>query len=236
MMYRFSPFLLAMLLISCGRSQDVVPESDSTKVVVPDTTVSTEKGSDSSPRARYEVASGSYQMTVSTVPGMTRTIYFIDSGAVQATYTEVPMKPGETARTVDIVKEGWRTSYDVSEKIGTRMRLPETIMAGYLPNPRTMAEEMKQKYDYHEVGTKQILGKEANGFSLTIGGMKMTEWEWKGIPLRLETDMGTGKPVIAEVTNLEVDVPVPAEKFQVPQNVKITEQHVPGQPMSLPKE
>jgi len=235
-MYRFFPFLLAGLLVACGGSSDSVVELDSARATPPDSnTDSTRVVTSTSRKVPYEIASGVYEMTVSTLPGMTRTIYFTDSGAAEAVYTQVPLSSGTTSRTVDITKDGWRISYDESSRVGTKMLNPEVVIAGHLPNPRKMSEEMKQQYGYREMGTKEILGRQATGFSMTVDGMTMTEWEWKGIPLRIESDMGTGKPVVAEVTTLETDTPVPAAKFQVPADVTLTEQHIPGQPMSIRK-
>jgi hypothetical protein len=53
--------------------------------------------------------------------------------------------------------------------------------------------------------------------------MTMKGWIWETIPLRTEIDMGLKSPMVMEVTRLELGAEVPAEKFEIPADVVITE-------------
>jgi hypothetical protein len=83
-----------------------------------------------------------------------------------------------------------------------------------------MAKDMKLKKE----GTEEFLGKACEKMSIDYEKMNMKGiyLVYKGVPLMVDTDMGTMKmKLIGE--KFEENPSIPAEKFEVPADVKITE-------------
>jgi outer membrane lipoprotein-sorting protein len=218
--------LLALpLLIACGGNDtDTAGDAakDTTAAATTASSGSTESTTGSSAGKMYEVKSGMYEMKNSMMEGMVQTIYFDDYGAKQATFSTAEMM-GVKTENVQITKDGWNVSYDVKSKKGSKMKVPAAAGSSLVPKLSDLTDELKAKYEYKELESKTILGKETMGYSMNAMGMKVKAWTWNNIPLYMEMDMGQGAPVIMEVTKLETDIDVPADKFEVPADVTVEE-------------
>jgi hypothetical protein len=180
------------------------------------------------PVHRYEVKSGILVMTNSMLDGMQETLYFDDYGAKQATYSRTDMKMmGQTIHTekVSIDADGYHVDYDPEKKTGSRHKLGAGIpSSGGAPavDVKNLTEEMRKEMKIQELPPRTIDGKVANGYGMETMGFKVRAWTWKGLPLYSETDMGK-KPIIVSAKSVKIDVTVPADKFVVPPDVKLTD-------------
>ncbi len=172
---------------------------------------------------KFEVKSGSLDMrstTVGTDSGMpavtTITALFDDHGAKMVTHWAV--SPRDTMHM--ILNNGMVTNYNPAEGTGMRLRAAPQIRNGlpHLPDEMAM-EEIRKRPTYRDLGTRVILGKEAHGYSLDSAGTTTTVWEWKRIPLLMET--GGAAATRHEVTRLETDLVLPAERFNPPNGLTI---------------
>lgn len=187
------------------------------------------KGAAAEPVKLYPTKTGIIEWKAEAMGDVTTVVYFDDYGAKQASYTITEIKLFNivsTSTSVEITVDGWVTKYDPEEKTGYREPLLVPLGASAFPD---IAELRKRKADGHstpeieELPARTILGREAQGYSVVTGGMTMKGWIWETIPLRTEIDMGLKSPMVMEVTRLELGAEVPAEKFEIPADVVITE-------------
>jgi hypothetical protein len=176
----------------------------------------------------YEVKSGIMQVTNSMIDGMKQTIYFDDYGARRATVSVTDMKMmGQTIHSEKVETDdgGYKIDYDPVKKTGSRRK-----MTGGMPHQagapaidvKKLTDDMKKSMNVHELPDKTIAGKLASGYEMDAMGMKVKGWTWKGLPLYSETGgLGKGPPIIVQVSSLQTDVPVPADKFVVPPDVTL---------------
>jgi len=172
---------------------------------------------------KFEVKSGALDMRITSsgtdsgVPAATTlTALFDDHGARMATHWAVG--PGDTMHM--ILNDGMVTNYNPAEGTGMRLRAAPQIRNGlpHLPDEIAM-EEIRKRPTYKDLGTRTILGKEAHGYSLDSAGVTTTVWEWKRIPLLMETSGAAATR--HEVTRLETDLVLPAERFNPPNGLTI---------------
>lgn len=176
----------------------------------------------------YKVASGHIRTESDAFGHLITDTWFEDYGLRQAVYSTNTMEllgQKVVSGTVEITADGWRTRYDVEKKEGTRSRAnaPPAAPGGGAAMPQISALTSQQKLDMkaEELPPREILGRTATGMAMEVGGIKMRGWSWMGIPMRVETVLGGKEPMVVETTLLELGVPVPAEKFRVPADVKI---------------
>jgi hypothetical protein len=187
------------------------------------------KGSTAEPVKLYPTKTGIIEWKTDVMGDMTTVVYFDDYGAKQASYTTTEIKlfnSVHTSTNVEITVDGWVTKYDPEKQTGYRERLIVPLGASNFPDIDELRKHAADGYptpDIEELPSRTILGREAQGYSVVTGGMKMRGWVWEKIPLRTEIDMGLKSPMIMEVTRLELGAEVPAEKFEVPADVVITE-------------
>ena len=218
----YLPLAASLAIVACGG--DTAGDTAKIDSLGADGATSVAASNDSGASSRpYNVKSGIVESTVDMMSEQAQTIYFDEYGAKQTIVTDVEVM-GHKSRTISITADGWSITYDPAKKEGTRVKIPAgAAAAGGLPNPAQFTDEMKKKYKVVELGSRTIAGKEAVGVSMEVMGTPMKVWTWEGIPLRTEIEMGGKAPMVTEVKNLQVDVDVPADKFVVPADVKITE-------------
>ena len=220
---------LALLLVSCGggSGDETTPAGDATadaKVAPASSGSDAASGDAAGEGARpFKVKSGIIESTLDLMGEQKQMTYFDDYGAKQSVVLTMDIM-GTKSEKVTINADGWAIEYDPATKTGTKMRMmtPAGGIAG-VPSIDALSESMKERYKFKEIESRTIAGKEAKGFQMEAMGMPVKAWTWEGIPLRAEVEMGKGKPMVTEVKKLEVDVPVPAERFAVPADVKLTE-------------
>ncbi len=217
----FSFFLLSFVIVGCGQKEETKP-ADSANQSAETTTAAPEKGS-------YGVKSGIVTFENVIMEGMNQTFYFDDYGKKEARYTLMEMEMfGQKIRTgsVEINADGYLINYDIEKKEGTKTKSFGSI-GGAKDIPadfNSMSKEVLERYNMKDLGTKEILGKTCKGVEMTAMGMVTEVWVWNGIMLYSKVQMSKdAKPMEIKASKIETDVAVPAEKFQVPADVKIKE-------------
>jgi hypothetical protein len=176
----------------------------------------------SSAHKPYKVKSGIIESTVDIMGPQKQTIYFDDFGARQAIVTEMEIM-GTKSQNIVINADGFSTTYDPQKKTGTKVKLPASATSpNGMPSLHDLTDKMKEELKLKELDTRTIVGKESKGYQIEAMGMPMKVWVWEGIPMRSEISMGKAE-MVSEVKKIDLDSPVPADRFVVPDGVTITE-------------
>lgn len=167
-----------------------------------------------SPPRKYEVKSGVIEYRY---PNMSRTLWFDDYGAREATLATV-----EGASVKTIRSGGFEYAIDVEGKTATRTKAktynPE------VPDPATLSASEKEGLKLATLPDKTVAGKVCKGLSFVREDMTVKAWQWKRITLYSETLMdGAKDPLVREVSRIETDVALPAGVFDVPADYTISD-------------
>lgn len=215
--------LLGTALPACGPSDDPShtggrPSADSGAKGSPKPVASGERPH------RYDHKSGIVTMKSQSGPDADATIFFDDYGNRLSTTTNFHEKfNGKplTITNVSLFKDSLSVLYDPLKKVGYSLPVPEATM-NYFPRFEKLSEEGRKAILAAPIEPRTILGRECLGYALDRNGIALKIWSWDGIPLRTESHFGVNTMLVLEAMRLEVDVPVPAERFEVPAGVKIT--------------
>jgi outer membrane lipoprotein-sorting protein len=189
--------------------------SDSTK---------TEKNDKADVKGKYQIKSGIITFASETM-GMSQnvTIYFDDYGNKECTETTGEMM-GIKSHNLSLTKDGFMYSIDLTNKTGTKMKTNINAQKNKDIDFSSLSEEMMKQMHIKKLGTETFLGKTCDKYSIDDPAMKMkgTYVVWNGISLKSEIDMsGIGIKLIAK--KIEENATIPADRFEVPKDIKITE-------------
>lgn len=206
--------LLAVPLAACKGN-------DSAPAEATHTVIESSAAADPALNSVFPAKSGIIEWQGNLSGEMTTTLYFDDYGAKRATYTTTVMGQRRfTAHNVEIEADGWIILYDPDDRTGSRLRRMGT-------RPLAASAGITEiSGDSPEVGRlepRTILGKEARGYARDDGRRVIRSWVWEKIPMRTEMERPSGEPMVMEVTRVELDVPIPADRFAVPADVVITD-------------
>jgi hypothetical protein len=211
-------FVLSFILINCGKKDENKPADAANSA----TTAAPTSGT-------YGVKSGIVTFENVIMEGMNQTFYFDDYGKKEARYTIMDMDVmGQKIKSgsVEINVDGYMINYDIQKKEGTKTKSLSSI-GGTKDLPKdlsNLSKEILDQYHMKDLGTKEFLGKQCKGIEMTAMGMKSEVWVWNNIMIYSKVFMGeNAKPMELKATKIETDVPIPADKFQVPADVKILE-------------
>jgi outer membrane lipoprotein-sorting protein len=178
--------------------------------------------------ATYEVKSGIVTFENAIMQGMNQVFYFDEHGKKEARYTVMEMEiMGQKISTgnVEIHIDSFLIQYDLQSKEGTKV-ISHTSIGGAKEIPKDFSKltpEFIKDYQLKELGNKEVLGKECKGYEVTVMGIKTEFWIWEGIVLYSRIFLTKdGNPMELKASKLEVDVSIPADKFQVPPEISIT--------------
>lgn len=222
---------LALICAACGGASDKNPDdatpasSDTSKQDAATSPVS----SDANDEKRYGHKSGIIKMKSSGLIMGTTTFYFDEYGEKMAAYNEIDHEV-DGKKTIfmnaNLLDGESSIVYDQMDK--TAMRIPDKYgMILYFPTFEKLSQIEKDSLGYEKLESRTILDKECQGHALARNDFPIRVWTWEGIPLRTEI-RGSTEPFILEATSIEVDVPVPAEKFVLPAGIKVTDTEVPS--------
>ena len=200
---------IALFLISCGKSGDG-------------------SSSEAAPAgSKYGVKAGMSEMTMEMM-GMKTTVtnYWDDFGKKSVTAVSGEMM-GSKMNETTIEKDGFSIKYDGEKKTGMKAK-KDSAMQDISFHEMTDAQ-MKER-GMTEAGTETLLGKECKVYEVDMDKMtgqtstdqpkvKGKVWVWNGIPMK----MVMGDLMKMETTKIEVMESVPAAKFEVPDDVQITD-------------
>jgi hypothetical protein len=214
-------------LTSCSGGGSKDNATDSTKTKDGSETAATGNG-------KYKLKSGIIEQTSSTM-GMKQniTVYFDDYGSKECTETKSEMDMGIAGKikihNISLMKDGYMYSIDMTNKSGTKTKVGS--MGGKKEiDFSAMTEDMMKQMKITKLGTEVLLGKTCDKYSMDDAalGMKGTYSVWEGIPLKSEVDMAGIKATIT-TTKIDENATVPAEKFEVPAGIKITDMDKKGE-------
>ncbi len=166
---------------------------------------------------KYELETGIIEYKSSMMGfDATQTLYFDSYGQRESTETHMEVM-GMKTHTITIVKDGIIYTYEPEKKTGTQVSAtggPVQI------NFRELTDELREKMNIREEGTETVLGRPCTKYSVDDLSMNMKGyyWIWKGIPLKMDVDLGMSKMVM-EALSMEENADIPAERFEVPAGI-----------------
>jgi hypothetical protein len=180
---------------------------------------------------RFTAESGIVETTSDVMGTMVVTTYFRKHGSETAIYIDIDT-PFKVSVPVVIQRDDKVITYDPVARTGTMRKQGEPEqLAGFgvqvetpsISEVLTMSEKDLDRYTVTSIASRTILGREGKGFAMVKNMMTVRGWIWENIVLREELTDDRGKTWTTEVTRLELGVPVPDEKFEVPADVIIVE-------------
>ena len=207
----FIPLLFTLFFaVSCQNNPSTSSGSDST---------ATE--SQSAPKGKYAVKSGIVEYKTQMMGmEMNQTMTFDDYGNKEAIDVMMEMM-GVKVHNVTINKEGFTYNLDMEKKTGTKVAT--NPMASANIDFQNLTEELKTEMNLKKEGTEEFLGKTCDKISIDYTKMQMkgSFLVYNGVALKAEMEMSSMK-IVLEALKYEENVDVPADKFDVPADFKIT--------------
>ena len=200
--------LIAFIAFSCkGKTSQ---QSQST-----DTTTEPAK-TEFKAKGRYAIKSGIIEYK-SMVMGMEakQTTYFDDFGALEANETVMEMMGIKTA-SITINRDGYVYTFDPEQKTGKKT----VAYYGSNVNFEDLTDEILKDWNLKKEGKETVVGKECEKWSMdnTTMGMKGYYWVYKGVPLKVDATMGSGKMQMDAISFKE-NVEIPAGKLDIPSDI-----------------
>ncbi len=158
----------------------------------------------------------------------TEIVYFDDYGIKEARFTKTEAKImgfSTTTNTLTITNKDWSYNINLDEKTGTKMKnkqLQELIDGITQKDYEEFGKKMLEQMDAKLVGNETILGKNCEVWD--IRKMNGKTWNYKYVPLKIEINL-MGKNINTAV-KFEENIKIPADKFEVPKGISITEQEM----------
>lgn len=173
---------------------------------------------------RFGHKSGMVKMKSQGGTSMTSTMYFDDFGAKMSTETDIHDslngKP-LTISNISVLRDGVSVLYDPLKKVGRRSASSDAAM-NYYPRFDALSAQERTQIAYKPLGKRTIAGKECEGHSFERNSIVLRVWTWDGIPLRTESQFSPSQSLVMEAESIDLDAQVPADKFDVPAGVSLT--------------
>ena len=140
--------------------------------------------------------------------------YYVYGGGYKMAEYIIEKKGRKIKKNTGIITIGpFTTTIDFLDKQAVEMENPLLLFtADSNRDWQKTGENILIKTGFEKQGKETIIGKECN---LWVNG-KDKLWVWKGLVLKIESRSGT-----ETATSVQIDVPVPAEKFQVPSDIEL---------------
>jgi hypothetical protein len=179
------------------------------------------KAGDEAPKGKYAIKSG-IVVYKTQMMGMEvkQTLSFDDYGKKEVTDVMMEMM-GTKIHTVSLTKDGFIYNIDMVKKTGTKS--PEVSANNTNIDFQNLTEEMTKEMNLKKEGNEMFLGKNCEKMSIDYTKMKMkgTFLVYRGVALKVDTDLGTMKMKL-EAEQFEENPTIPAEKFEIPADITIT--------------
>ncbi|MBC8046280.1 MAG: hypothetical protein H7Y00_05750 [Fimbriimonadaceae bacterium] len=230
--------LLPMLVCSVYFIACKSSSNESNTANISENKVKIELASSETSTGKYQIKSGMYTTRskndmMSAAMDNSTIVYFDDYGNKELTeniskieMSGHKMETHSFSLTIDKMIYNW----DADKKTGSKYNIEDMMnnMMNKNVDYEAMGEELKKQYNYKELGTETILGKECKKISVEVTkGSTAVACTWKGITMRSETSMG-GMQMIIEVVDLHENATIDASKLKVPSDVTFTEMKMPG--------
>lgn len=152
------------------------------------------------------------------------TLMFDDYGRFEACYGSLVVDPNDLSNQRESVAifsgdSMWTFDRIAKDGIGQHTGRGRVLCDTFIPIWNE-AREMWPTMNAQGLAQRTILGREAAGYSMELEEPTKI-WVWNGIPLAFEMRDVAGNTSFGEAISLEVDAPVPAERFTVPAGIAI---------------
>lgn len=179
---------------------------------------------------RYQIKSAIIEYKIEGSSEGTETLYFDNYGQKEAKRTKLKTTMmGFTQETDQLIvlDKNWIYTADFKTKTITKMENPSYEMLMELTKENTELEKlssaMMENMGGKMIGTESIDGKKCDVWEVASLGSKM--WIHKSIPLKTVVNM-MGMNITYKTTKIQLNVPVPSSKFELPKGFK--EQEAPN--------
>jgi hypothetical protein len=204
-MKKFLVLFYALVLFACSKDSGSSTSAGETAVSVPATPAAVTK--------KYGVKSGIVHYEFgSKMASMTKVLYFDDFGMKEChemlydgKLTEIQFSDGESRFTVrigDDKKVAWNQG-----------KAYRGIALAVKPS------EMKNQKGVIMLPNMSILGKDCDAYSIKTSSATVTFAGWQGVLMLMQSDDKNG--AFDKAVKAEFDVPVPVEKFRVPDGYEV---------------
>jgi hypothetical protein len=173
------------------------------------------------PKGKYAIKSGIVEYKTQMMGmDMKQILTFDDYGKKEITEMIAEMM-GVKIHTATLIKDGFVYNYDLEKKTGTKS---VSYQSGSNIDFENLSEQMVKDMNLKKEGTEECLSKTCEKMSIDYTKMKMkgSFLVYKGVALQSDIDMGTMKMKLIGEKFIE-NPEIPAEKFEVPDDIKITE-------------
>jgi len=174
------------------------------------------------PKGKYAIKSGivEYKTTMMGMD-MKQILTFDDYGKKEVTEILMDMM-GTKMHSFTLRKDGFVYAYDLVKKTGTKK--PFNGSGSTSIDFENLSQEMIKEMNLKKEGSEEFLGKTCEKMSIDYQKLQMKGnfLVYKGVSLSMNTDMGTVKINLTGEKFIE-NPEIPASKFEVPADVKITE-------------
>jgi hypothetical protein len=174
------------------------------------------------PKGKYTIKSGIVEYKTQMMGmNMKQVMSFDDYGKKEVTEIKMEMM-GVKIHTVTLNKDGYVYTIDMVKKTATKS--PSYQGSNQNIDFENLSEEMAKDMKLKKEGTEVFMGKTCEKMSIDYEKMNMKGiyLVYKGVPLMVDTDMGTMKMKLIGEKFVENSV-IPAENFEVPADIKIQE-------------
>ncbi len=206
--------LILMVLSSCNTdsSKPEVEEMDSTQAdisVVPDS-------------ALFGLKSGVIEMESEAMDMKQFVVMYFDSWG-HLLMNEIQMEVmGQKSHIMTIIKDGWSYQIDMIQRTGMKFRIDTSSYEQI--NYLQMTDEMMKENHMEYIGETEVLGRKCREYKIDMKkeNMQMKVAIWKGITMKSEGNM-MGIKTSVTVTDIQENVEIPKEKFEIPADIKFSE-------------
>jgi hypothetical protein len=218
---------LAIGFVACSKKEESAQQQGQQQAQQ-QTTTTTTTSAPSDVVKKYPFKSAIVEMKYGGDCTGTQVIYIDDYGMKEARVENFKMKMMRMevpTNKIDLTIGDWLYNIDMEKKEGTKMKNPFMDMMKSMSEEQKkdlvkMGEDMMRQMGAKEAGEETIAGKPCKVWTMESLGTKV--WTWSGLTLKSRADL-MGVKQHLEATNVQIDVPVPADKFEVPAGVKVTE-------------
>lgn len=174
---------------------------------------------------RYQIESGIVEYTMSGAQKGTESLYFDRWGMREAKYTKSELTiAGITQRSnkLTLMDGDWIYVIDLDKRTGTKTQNPVLKQIADRAATKDLAEigeKMMRDMGGEKTSSEEIAGKMCDVWEVKKLGSK--SWTWKSVTLKIQAKMG-GMEMTTTATKFE-EASIPADRFAIPSDVKITE-------------
>lgn len=221
-------YTLSILAIStaCSNGEEPVSELAKEQAAIATSGASAQNATAVTNEKKYTLKSGTVTFETSMNAGGTtiksrKVLYFDDYGnkESQEEFTTNPVSGKEALSSVHFVKDGYMYTYSPEYKTGSRSKLQgQGVEMKFDMNE---AETMKDK-KFQKLSDQQVCGKDCQGYSIETPSGVMQVYGWNNIMLKNKLS-GNGMSSETIAVKFEENTTIPAGKFEVPADVKITD-------------